>query len=363
MKNIGPIILLLFVIAFSSCRNDVAKRYEAKPHALARMNEIVVLADEDLWDSPVKDTFEYYFQSAYPILPSPEPMFDVRYFSPRQLDGEPLRKELRTYIIIADLSDTESYTTKMVRSDLGEERYLKAKSDPSFNTSVGKDKWARGQILVYIFANNKKQLQKAITENYPAIANRVRLHDRNQLDASIYVLKKENPGLINKLNDRFGFKMRIPGGFINVLPEEDDIMYFKNQTKEALMNIIVKKFPYESESQITKENIISIRDEYGAKYITSEAEGSYMVTNTDDLPTYTYTYEIDGMYTMEVRGIWEMENDFKGGPYSSYMILNKNRNELIFIDAFVLAIGKSKRNLMMQLDYIIKTAVMSEVTE
>lgn len=339
-----------------SCNDEVAKSYESKPVALARMNEILAIVDEDLWESPVKDSFNFYFQSAYPILPSPEPVFDVRHFTPRDLDGEPLRKELCTYIVLADLSDTESTATKMLRRDLGEERFLRAKQDPTFRTSVGKDKWARGQILIYVFANSKKELYKAIRENYSAIAKRIRLHDKNKLDASIYVLKNENPGLMRKISERFGFTMRIPGDYNNIKPDAEDIMWLRKDTPRAAMNIVIQKFPYTEVGQLDTDKIIALRDTYGKAHISSETPGSYMVTNIEDLPTYDYTYEIDDHYTKEVRGIWEMENDFAGGPYASYVILNKEKNELIFIDTFVLALGQKKRDMMMQLDYIVKTA-------
>ena len=125
MKYLVYIFSISTVLSLYSCNEEMAKTYEYKPMAMARMNEIVAVADKDLWEGAVQDTFNYYFQSAYPIMPTPEPMFDVRHFTPIQLDNESLRKELRTYIVLADLNDPESSTTKMLRRDLGEERFLK----------------------------------------------------------------------------------------------------------------------------------------------------------------------------------------------------------------------------------------------
>jgi hypothetical protein len=333
----------------------MTKSFESKPIAMGRMNEIIAVADEDLWDSPVKDTFNYYFQSAFPIMPAPEPMFDVRHYTPRELGHEPLRKELRTYIVLADLEDLDATTTKMLRRDIGEERFLKAKQDPTFQTSVGKDKWARDQIIIYIFANGKQKLMETIRHNYPAIAKRIRLHDKVKLDASIFVLKNESPGLIKKIEKKMGVSIRIPGDYISLKKDTENFMWFKKDTKEAAMNIIIQKFPYTSTDQLEPSNIIRLRDEYSKVHIKSGAKDSYSVTNTEDLPTYDYTYEIDGNYTREVRGIWEMVNDFMGGPYASYLIHDKEANELIFIDTFVYAPGADKRDMMMQLDYIVKS--------
>jgi len=346
-----------------SCNDEMTKTYEAKPSAMGRMNEIIAVADEDLWDSPVKDTFNYYFQSAFPIMPAPEPMFDVRHFSPKQLGQEPLRKELCTYVVLADLDDMEATTTKMLRRDLGEERFLKAKQDPSFQSSVGKDKWARGQIIVYLFANGKKNLMETIRNNYSAVAKRIRLHDKPRLDASIYVLKNESPSTMKAIDEKFGINIRIPGDYISVKQNVENFMWFRKEVKGALLNIVIQKFPYTNTSQLDPSNIIKLRDEYGKVHIASEVEGSFMMTNTDDLPTYDYTYEIDGRYTREVRGIWEMEKDFKGGPYAAYVVLDKAKNQLIFIDTFVFAPGRSKRDMMLQLDYIVKTLKIATPSE
>ncbi len=362
MKYFIYIFSTITILSLWSCNDEMAKTYESKPIAMGRMNEIIAVADEDLWDSPVQDTFNYYFQSAYPIMPTPEPMFDVRYYSPKQLGQEPLRKELRTYIMLADLNDLEATTTKMLRRDIGEERFLKAKKDETFLTSVGKDKWARQQIIIYVFAKGKEKLMEAIRENYSAIAKRIRLHDRYQLDASIYVLKNESPGLIKKIQKKLGVTIRIPGDYISLKEDVDNFMWFR-KGKEDAMNIIIQKFPYTSTSQLDPANIIKLRDDYGKVHIASTIEGSYMVTNTVDLPTYDYTYEIDGLYTREVRGIWEMKNDFMGGPYAAYVIHDKTTNELIFIDTFVFAPGKSKRDMMLQLDYIVKTLKIAPLSD
>ena len=115
------------------------------------------------------------------------------------------------------------------------------------------------------------------------------------LDASIYVLKNENPGLMRKINEQYGFTMRIPGDYENIKPEAENFTWLRKDTKKMLLNIIIQKFPYTSEDQLSNENIIKLRDEYGKRHISSAAEGSYMVTNPVDLPTYDYTYETDNM--------------------------------------------------------------------
>ncbi|MGA0232528.1 MAG: DUF4837 family protein, partial [Saprospiraceae bacterium] len=92
----------------------------------------------------------------------------------------------------------------------------------------------------------------------------------------------------------------------------------------------------------------------------ADEEGYNMVVNNDDLPVYEYTLDIDGRYAKEFRGVWEMTKSFAGGPFITYLIVDEEKNELIYADVFVLAPGSEKRNMMMQLDYIIKSSSFTQ---
>ena len=80
-----------------------------------------------------------------------------------------------------------------------------------------------------------------------------------------------------------------------------------------------------------------------------------MQTNGIDLPILTDVIKINGYYTLEARGIWEIVDDYMGGAFISYLILNPNTNELLFVDGFLHAPGEDKRNLMQYIEHIIKT--------
>ncbi len=354
--NINTIIAaLLVMLSLVSCNDEIINTYKAKPVAMGRLNDLVVVADDELWDGMPGDTFRHYFESAYPIMPKPESLFDIRHFTIKQLQGEPLRKELRTYVVLADLSDIESHTSKMVRNDIGEDRYLKAKDGEAIKSTVGKDKWARGQIIIYIFGKNELELSRKIRERFSPIAERIRKHDEKQLFASIYTVKRENLGAIAKIEKSHGITMKIPGDYEVILDKpEENILWFRRDDRESSSNIVLRSYDYKDTSQLTTESIIALRDEYGKAYISGSSKGSYMVTNAVDLPVYDYTYDIDGMYTKEIRGIWEMEHDFMGGPFVSYVILDSKKGRLTFVDTFIYAPGKEKRDMVQQMEYVVK---------
>jgi len=351
-KYIFLAINLLFLLA---CNNEITQQLEPKGVALGKMNEIVVICDDEVWESMVGDTFRYYFQSAYPILPVPEPLFDLRHFSVEDLEIQPLRKELRTYAILANLADENSPTTQMVMRDIGDEKYYKARTQGKLTSSVGKDKWARGQVLFYVFGNSHDEIATSIRKHYPAIARRVNEHDEKQLKSSIYI-ERVNSGLSERIRDDFGLDIEVPREYqVAFDDKENQLLWLRKDTEDAILNMVFQSLDYTSASQLSKENMIALRNAFGAKYVSSDYEDDVMAVNNKDLPVYEYTFELDGQYTKEFRGVWEMTNSFSGGPFSTYMIVDEKNRKLIYADVFILAPGTSKRNYMMQLDYIIKS--------
>jgi len=67
------IIISLCLLTLASCNDEVANQFSPKPTALGRLNEVEIITDDDVWEAQTGDTVRYYFGSAYPIMPTPEP--------------------------------------------------------------------------------------------------------------------------------------------------------------------------------------------------------------------------------------------------------------------------------------------------
>ena len=352
IRNLISILALICLIL--SCNTSERSQFKIKANALGVMNEIVVVADDDLWGSIVGDTVKHYFGGIFPITPRPEPIFDLRQFDVPELNLQPLKKELRTYLIVANLNDTESPVTKMVVKDLGEERLKRAKDDPNFNTSVGRDKWAYGQLLVYVFAHGPDNLAAAIEKSFNGISSKVTEHDEVQLKQFTYA-RGSNPGISSKLAERFGAKVDLPQDYIKAMDieAEDGLYWLRKDTKDGTLNIAFRQYDYTGPEMLTKEEMKRRYNLFG-RFVSSDAPNTYAVINDVDLPILEFDREISTRYTKEYRGIWELENDFMGGPFISYAIVNETKGKLLVIDTFIFAPGKRKRDLMQQVDYIVK---------
>ncbi len=355
MQYRWSVVLSIFLFGcMLSCTPSESPRFKIKPNALGVMNEIVVITDDDIWSSIVGDTVRYFFEGIYPLTPRPEPIFDLRQYEVKELNAQPLKKELRTYLILANLNDTNSEITQFVMKDLGEERLQRARTDSSFNTSVGRDKWANGQILMYVFAYGTDELAAAVERNFNGISSKVNEHDAVQLEQLTYA-RGRNAGLSGNMIGRYGAEINIPGDFRVALnaPEEDSLYWLRKDTKDGVINMAFRLFDYNDQNQLVTESMKNRFQTFG-RFVNSERENTYIVINDEDLPILEFNRTISSRYTKEYRGIWEMENDFMGGPFIIYNIVNETQGKLLSIDAFIFAPGKKKRDMMQQVDHIVK---------
>ncbi len=346
-------LLFLMGILLTSCSEEMRKQLQPRPSAYGPTNQLIVIAEKDIWESAVGDTFRYYYSSAYPLLPQPEPIFDLRHFTPLQLEQDPLRKELRNYIVLADVSDEEARATDLVVEDVGAERIREVQETNTSFTSVGRNKWASGQLLVYIFGYGRENLIANMKKAFPAVKKRIDQANTDRIDASVF-LDGEDVNMSNEVRNQLGFSMRIPKDYY-VAFDKNNTMWLRRETSKNSTNILLHTTDYTSQDQLSRESIKTMMDSLGKRYITSEIQGTYMQVNDRDLPLLIDKTTINGNYALEARGIWEIVNDYMGGPYASYLTVNPETNQLILVMGFIYAPGEKKRELMQNLEHVMRT--------
>ena len=355
MKSTHVFLLAGVALLAVSCTAEMRQNLETEPVAYGPLNHLVVVADSSLWASEVGDTFDYYFAGAYPILPQPEPIFDLRYFTPEELMGADERRELRTYIFLADLQQKDSPVTRLVEADMGLEKVEEARKEKGFKITLAKDKWAKGQLLIYMAGNDRAALIASIKSQYTAVIQRIRKEEEGRLDAGIY-LGGTNDTLQEELRLKLGVTMKVPADYFRAMDNpENRIMWLRKETKGLSSNIMIQVLPYTDKSQLSKEGIKAIREKLG-KYVGSEISNTYMVTNDVDLPMLSSAGTFHNFYSVEARGIWEMENDYMGGPFIGILVHNPNNNLLYYLEGFIYAPSESKREIMQEVEHVIRTA-------
>ncbi len=357
MKSSCAFLFISLLLLFSACTEESTPTVlQSLPVAYGKINQVVVVADEEVWEGAVGDSLDYHLAGPFLLLPRPEPIFDLIHYTPEELQKDPVRKQMRNYVFVADLSDEDSPTTQMVISQLGPERIRKIRAGKGYGIAAWEgDKWAKGQLFVYMYGLGADKLIRNIQENSDAVIQRIKKHERPRIEATAYQAG-EHEELITEIQDKFGIYLRVPKDYFKAVYDPDNhFMWIRKETKELSSNILIHKRPYTSTEQFSKEGLKRIRDELGRKYISTRIENTYMRIDDVHLPLIVTPRRVNNVPALEARGIWEIVNDYMGGPFISLLMVNPKTNEIIFLDGFIWAPGEDHRDYLEQLEVILNT--------
>ncbi len=348
-------ILASVFLAFSLFSCQDGDMSQGRRDVIGDVGDVVFVVESRLWNTALKDTVDYYFQSPFLLLPQPEPVFDVKHFTMNQILSRPIRKKFRTMVLLANMSELDTKEAKMAIKDLGRERVDELLTNPEMGFATGKSKWADEQLIVYVLANSQEDLERSIIRNFPKIAAKIRQHDQPRRHERAFHNGHNKPAE-KMLKDTFGIEMEIPSDYITSAVRNENLIWMRKETPKLSSSILVGKIPYRRESQLNADSLQVYLNAFGRKYIASSADSSYFVINDHDLPLIKSKVNLNGHYAVENRGIWELERDFMGGPFISYLLQNPNKaDQLLLVAGFVYAPQKKKKVFMEHLEEIIRT--------
>lgn len=283
--------------------------------------DIIVIADEELWQGQSGTMFRRYFTKTQYGLPQPEPRFTVH-----QVDDDASTELLRR-------------NRNLVYLYRGEKKL-----------SVQENVYAHPQLVVSYRAPDDRALSRLIFATQDSLRRLFRQHELTYLRRDMQPIFRDEVHPMLKKNE---VSLKIPRDFELEKATEDFILYWK-RTQQNDQVIFAYFRPMPSSVLKVPDQIIPIRDSLAKKYIKAAEPGSYMRTETLIKPLITPT-QIDGAFALEARGLWRTTGTLMGGSFISYTVYDEKNDQLIYLDAFAYAPDQKKRNLLLRLEAILKT--------
>ena len=325
------LLLLLIPVLFFACadKQDEKGNYLPKknskrilPAHSGRAGELLVVLDEAEWTGELGAAIKEVFAAEIAGLPQIEPYFELIYVKPQAFG-----KLFRTHrnILMFEPKDTLKRT---------------------FRSNV----WAEQQELLYFGGADFKAHLDFLKTNGKALRDELRQREMKRIQAGY---KKVLEGKIKEDLAKKGYKMLVPADFMLAYADEDSI-WMRREIPTGTQGIILALLPYDDSMNLTALDILSLRDSLCAKHVAGEIDGSYMQTEMQYLPEVE-SFEHQGMFTTSIRGLWRMEGDFMGGPFYTWVMLDEERSQIVFVDAFTFAPKMDKRIPMLQLEAIVSS--------
>ena len=223
--------------------------------------------------------------------------------------------------------------------------------DPSqqVGSSAVKNKYADGQLMVYVNAPSDEAMVKYLSENKEGL---LKAFEDAERERAIKLNSKHKEGvMIDKIQKMFGFTLDLPRGYTSRGTSGDSLLVTSFEYPVATQGIAIYSYPYTGKSDFELENLVRQRNNF-VKNIPGPSDGSYMKTVDIYGPEVTYK-RINGRFWAEMRGFWDLQNDFMGGPMLSWSTLDKENNKVICIDCYVFSPKHGQRDLLRGLEHLI----------
>ena len=317
------LVCLLTSLLLISCHKKKKEQY--LPDSVGSINSLTIVMDPQLWGGVVGDSLREYFASPVEeIAGAREPLFDIQQIPLEVFDG--MTRASRNILIVS----TDTRNGFDIRDSL----------------------YAKPQKVAFIIGQTTDDLISEIQKYAPKI---IRTFKENEMQE----VRNRFQNTLNNtklIENTLGIQLSFPSLY-NIVKQENNFFWLERKVKNGTADILIYEVPKGkicTHSNLCSEDIIQMRDSIGKRYVPGPQEGMYMITSPAFAPTYTKT-QLNGYPTIVSQGLWEVNDFILGGPFSNYIIEDPKRDRCVVIEGFIAAPGTSKRDLLFELETIIKS--------
>ena len=321
-------ILFVFamILVLGSCKNATKN---LMPSISGKINQVLVIAEKNVWNGPVGDTIKAFFGQEQDGLPQAEPIMDV-------------------------MNLPEMYFDKNMK---GHRNVLQIKISPTIDSAYvqyADSPWAKTQKFIKIAAPNNKVAIQLFEENKMKILG---IYAKAERDRLVSIYKRTADTRIFKLfKKKYDMLLYCPTGYY-INKDTTDFVWISSETKKDSKGIIFFTEKYEHESQFNHVIIVDRVNEELEKFIPGPRNGSYMALDTE-IPYTFVQYKYNGHYAVSVRGLWTVVNDFMAGPFVLNVVLDEEHQRVIYMMGYVYYPNEEKRDMLKQVEAILNTMVI-----
>ena len=189
-----------------------------------------------------------------------------------------------------------------------------------------------------------------IKDNSEMILNTIEQAERDRIIANS--IQYEERSLAPAVTKLAGGSPHFPTGY-SLKKQTSDFIWIEYETTYVTQGFFVYRYPATGTADDFKvENIVAKRDEFLKDNVPGMFENTYMTTSDVTMPGLEYI-RYKGRDFAEVRGYWEVHNDYMGGPFISHSFYSKDGKDIIVLEGFVYAPRYDKRHYMREVEAIL----------
>lgn len=319
MKTIYAIALSLLVL--TSCNNNKDQRILTA--SSGKINTLLVVVDNLLWDDSVGETIRNVFTAPVPALTQDEPLFSLSQMPSSVFDGFATKNRI----------------------------ILKIEKGGEAGMTILHEVYARPQTVVVVSGKTDQEINDLLETNGEEIIAAFKAEELKENQRRIQISLMDDTPLQKALGVKLNFQTAY-----RYAKQDKDFFWIRKDIPTGTMDLMIYEVPldYIKKGDSTILDIVRMRDSIGEVHIPGPVEGSYLITDGAYTP-YLHETTIDGRPAYETKGIWDVKNAFMAGPFINYAIEDEPNNRYVVIEGYVFAPSVEKRNNIFELESIIKS--------
>ena len=312
------------VLAIASC-NEEKRKKALLPNISGKAGEVIVVIDKGLWEGSVGTVLRDTLTADCPFLPQCEPLYNLVDVAP---SGFGNMFQIHRNIIVVNVSSSVTEPGVVIRQNL----------------------WAAPQCVIYINAANTESAVALIKENGSKIVTTLEQAERDRVITNSR--KYEERALAPAVTEVIGGSPHFPSGY-QLKKKTADFAWITYAPQGTQQSILAFKYPIaEGEDMMSKTSLIDNINGMLKNNVPGMFENTYMTIASGITPSVKYM-NYKGHAFAEIRGLWDVYNDYMGGPFVAHAFYSQDGKDMIVLLAFVYAPKYDKRQYLRQVESIL----------
>jgi hypothetical protein len=312
------------VLTIASCSEEKRKK-ALLPNISGKAGEVIVVIDKGLWEGSVGTVLRDTLTADCPFLPQREPLYNLVDVAP---SGFGSMFQVHRNIIIVNINNSVTEPGVIIKQNL----------------------WAAPQCVIYINAANTESAVALIKENSSKIITTLEQAERDRVIANSK--KYEERALAPAVTEVLGGSPHFPSGY-QLKKKTSDFVWITYAPQGTQQSILAFKYPViENEDMMSKTSLINNINEMLKNNVPGMFENTYMTIASGITPSVKYL-NYKGHAFAEIRGLWDVYNDYMGGPFVAHAFYSPDGKDMTVLLAFVYAPKYDKRHYLRQVESIL----------
>ena len=311
------------VLSLVSCGNSSSKKL--LPSVSGKAGEILVVMDKTPWEGEPGNAVRELLACDCPYLATREPLYSLVNVVPSNFVN---LFQVHRNLVIYEIDPQVQKEGVQYLNDI----------------------WASPQCVVKVSAVSDERAVEITRENGEVISEAIEQAERNRVIANTRLY--EEATIFPQVAEVIGGSPHFPSGY-KLKKKTTDFVWVGDEKTYVYQDIFVYKYPAKGdETDFALETIIANRNRILQQNVPGMLDNTYMTTGEFIPPTLRFV-KYKSFNFAQVRGYWEVYNDFMGGPFVSHCFYSPDGKEIVVAEAFVYAPRYDKRQYLRQVESLL----------